>query len=1081
MPTGSHDVMPASFSQRQLWFLHEINPKCCAYNISSVFRVTGALDEQSLGRAFVKLMRRHEVLRTRFSLEEGVPVQLIDVEPPAPATFCLFTDLADEPEHSRQEQVRHLLESEAARRFDLTRGPLVFCRLVRLASEQSLLVVTIHHSICDGWSVGILVRELKLLYQQEWTGIPATLSDLPIQFADYAAWQKDRAEQGAWETAARYWLEQLQGAQLLLELPSDRARPPVQSFRGGRLHFVLSAATSRALRDLCAQQRVTLFMALISAYATLLYRYTDCVDLLIGTPITNRPLKETQGLVGCFVNTLPIRFRFERGMSFRDLLKLTRQTTLDAFDFQDLPLELLIQKLGIVATASHNPLFQNLFLFQNNERPDASLPGVTIEETAGPGVSSRFDVSLVMSENGERIEGMWEYSSDLFEGSTIERISSHFHRLCQSICAASDQALMLLTYLTDQEVEQQLKWAETDSYYDRTGHVHGSFERRAHRHPDALAVVSGEISITYGELNRRADRIAAQLIDAGVSAGDLVGICAARTISWVAGLLGILKSGAGYVPLDPDYPPDRLQTILADAAARALLAQAQFLPLLASKSVATFTLEELVETNTCAVATDSVMPHPESTAYVVYTSGSTGVPKGVVITHGSLNNLVQWHQRAYDVTAADRATQIARIGFDASSWELWCYLTAGASIHLISEETRLSAAGSQRFFIDRRITQGFLPPVLSDELVVDKWPDHSALRVLLTGSDRIYARPHREASFAYVNHYGPTETTVISTAGIVEPLDEANGLPNIGRPISNTQILILDSELQRVSVLRSGELFIAGDGLARGYLGKPDLTAEKFLPNPYARRPGARMYKTGDVARFRPDGNIDFIGRNNNQVKLRGFRIELAEIEVTLCSLEGIQSAAVVVLGEGTNKRLVAYLIAAEHGVGADVLREGLRQRLPEFMVPSSFVYVTEFPLSPNGKVDRAALARRAMERAPVVRPPSDTLEELIATVWKEVLRLDAVSIDDNFFEVGGHSLAAVQLQELLESRLDRPIALVSIFRNPTIAAFATAIRSKSENTQHIEAARSRADKRRAAVASRQRVSRGASQPEVKS
>lgn len=1079
----SFEVAPMSAAQRQLWFLQTMHPECRAYNIAAVFRVRGPLDVDALRRATRRLVERHEVLRTTFGLDDGQPIQKIAQHVPLDSVLFTFEDLEGLTELERTASIRSAVEMDGARSLDLERGPLFYCRVLRRTGSDHVLIVMIHHIISDGWSIGVLIRDLQALYAAEAADLPAELPELPIQYADYSVWQQQRVEQGDMEPHLKWWLGELQGAPTILQLPSDRPRPAVQSYRGAQHSFDLDAGVASELKRFCSRERSTVFMTLIAGFAALLYRYTGATDLLIGTPVANRPHKDLHGLIGCFVNAVVIRVQLSSTVTFRELACQVRRTSIAAFEHQELPFEQLVQALGVTPEPSHNPLFQVMFLLQNNEAPATSSAVLDVQECEGGTHSSRFDLSLSMEEGPTGVRGFWEYSSDLFELETIRRITVHFEALLTALLRAPERPVSSVHYLSANEISEIRKWSSADRAYESSELIHQLVERRAKEVPQQPAVVQGDRSITYDELNARANRVAVQLISEGVGLDDLVGICSERSIEWVIGLLGILKAGAGYLSLDPRYPADRLRFMIADAKPRLALAGDGLASLFQESGVLVRDLSQLAAQFDNS-ASDSSAPNPpsrgrsDSAAYAVYTSGSTGRPKAVVMCHGALLNLIHWHTRTYQITPQDRASQFSRMGFDASAWEIWPNLASGASVHIVDEQDRLSPKEVRRFLIEHEITISFVPPVIAESLLGESWPANTRLRALLTGSDRLIAYPPKGLPFGYYNHYGPTEAAVIVTAGQVPPLSDATAPPSIGRPLDNARILLLDDDLQLTPELRPSELYIGGVPLARGYLNRPALTAERFVPDPHSPHPGARMYRSGDLARFRSGGEVEFIGRNDRQVKIRGFRVELGEIEALMAQQPGIEGAAVVLHESKGQQQLAAYLVANGAPPADAALRAALRRSLPEFMIPAVFVYLDSFPVSPNGKLRREALPPIESTEAPVARlaPPRGDVEEKLAAIWREVLGRTAIGIHDNFFDIGGQSLTAVKVQDLLRQRLGVDVPIVELFRNATIAELAQYLGAGAETERPVMTGRSRADQRkelRAADRRRRRDSQG--------
>ncbi len=1063
-------VVPTSFAQQRLWLVNQLQPASTAYNVPAAVRFSGSLNRDALERCLREIIRRHETLRTTFGVEDGQPVQIIKQPPKAGRPLLQEIDLTQFVDNERHAEVLRLAHKEASLPFDISRGPLVRATLLRLSDDEHVLLFTLHHIISDGWSMSVLLEEISKLYGAYATGQESPLAELPIQYADYAAWQREYLQGEVLDRQLAYWREQLRGATTLLNLPTDRPRPPVQTFKGAQEQFVLSQKLSDRLKAVALQEGATLFMMLVAAFNVLLYRYTGQPDILIGTPIANRKRTEIQSLIGFFVNTLVIRSRMSGQMRFRELLAQVRRNALDAFVHQDLPFEMLVEELQPNWELSYNPLFQVMFLFQNTPRSPLKLPGLTFSDLEVDSGGSKFDLSLSMIETTQGLSGFFEYNVDLYEAATIKRMLGHFENLLEGAVTNPDYRLFDLPLITDAERQQLLvAWNNTRRDYPKHRCVHQLFEEQAAKRPEAVAVSDEKQEISYGELNQRANRLARRLRALGVAPEELVGICAIRSVEWVVGLLAILKAGGAYVSLDPTYPKERLSFMIEDARVRVLLTQRALTELPEHRAEILY-LDDYEENGGGSKQDEdpsSQQATADNLAYVVYTSGSTGQPKAVVTNHGSLLNLVFWHHKVYRVTAADRATQVARMGFDASVWELWPYLTCGASVHLLDEETRMSAAKLRDWLVAKGIDIGFLPPVLAESILYEEWPSDVRLRALLTGSDKAVLYPPASLPFEYVNHYGPTEATVIVTSAVIAAQDKADAAPLIGRPLDNTQIYLLDRNLQPVPVRVPGELYIGGASLARGYLNHPERTAEKFIPNPFGTEPGARLYKTGDLARYLPDGHIEFLGRIDNQVKIRGYRIELGEVEASLCEHPSVESA-VVILREDTpgEKRLVAYVVSdSQQPTSGQELRAYLSEKLPEYMIPAAFVLLNKLPLTPNNKIDRHALpvpdtARPQLDQAFVA--PQTEMEQAIAELWQQALKVEKVGLHDNFFDLGAHSLIVVRVHSDLKKRLGREIPLIEMFKNATISALAKYLSDGQPPDQKaLQAGATRGDVRR--------------------
>jgi len=829
----------------------------------------------------------------------------------------------------------------------------------------------------------------------------------------------------------------------------------VQTFTGKTECLVLSAELTNSLKSLSKKSGVTLYMTLLAAFSTLLYRYSGQSDLVVGSPIAGRNRSEIEGLIGSFVNTLVLRTRFEGNPSFSELLSQVRQVTLDAYGHQDLPFEKLVAELQPERSLSHSPLFQVMFVLQNAPMGEMSLPGLTLERWEKESVVAKFDLTLSIEETDEKLSTTWEYNTDLFDASTMARMAGHFQTLLESIVADPREQVSVLPLLEEAVKHQMLvEWNDTAHRYPSEKCIHQLFSEQVSRTPDAVAVVFEEEQLTYRELNSRANQLAHYLQELGVGPEVLVGICVERSLEMVVGMLGILKAGGAYVPLDPAYPTERLAYMLSDASVQVLLTIERLVSSLPARDATVVCLDADWES---ILAAEAIQEHPanevtpENLAYVIYTSGSTGKPKGVLVTHKGLVNMVFWYQSAFEVSCSDRTTQLAGVAFDVHVWEIWPYLTVGASIYVVNSELRHSPEHLFNWLISQKITMSLILTSLAETLISWEWPENTELRVMLTGGDKLHQYPSASLPFKLANNYGPTENTVVTTSyWVVSKKSNDTSLP-IGRPIANTQTYILDEEFQPVPIGVSGELHIGGAGLARGYLNRPELTADKFIPNPFSNEPGARLYKTGDLARYLPDGNIEFLGRIDNQVKIRGFRIELGEIEAVLTQHPEVVQAVVIAREEQSgNKGLVAYLVAREEQLAISDLRSFLLRKLPDYMVPNAFVFLEAMPLTPHGKIDRRALPAPDITNltsdSRFVAPRTPT-EEILATIWSEVLGKRRVGIHDNFFELGGHSLLAPQVISRVREAFSIELPLGHLFESPTVAGVAQAIEKGDNGT----------------------------------
>ena len=1055
LPIPHSGNIPLSFAQARLWFLDQLQPNSAFYNIPTALRLSGQLNVTALESNINEIIRRHEALRTNFTTIEGQPIQVIA------STLelkLLFVDLQNLPFDEREVEAQRLATNEAQQPFDLEREPLVRVMVLQLGSSEYVFLLIVHHIIFDGWSTGVFIRELAALYEAKCTGKPLILPELPVQYADFAVWQRHWLTGEVLETQLNYWKQQLKDAPTLLELPTDRLRPAVQTFRGTHQYIALSLELSEALAELSKGTGVTLFMTLYAAFVTLLYRYTGSDDIVIGTPVANRTPQEIEGLIGFFVNTLALRTDLSGNPIFEQLLRRVREVALQAYTHQDLPFEQLVEALQPERSLSHTPLFQVMFALDDALVPSMDLLDLTVSSYSVESGTTKFDLTLSMKNTASGLIGEWEYNSDLFDATTIERMAEHLQTLLEGIVANPEQRISELPLLTQTERQQLLfEWNNTTTEYPHDKCIHQLFEEQVERSPDAVAVVFEEEQLTYRELNTRANQLAHYLRSLGVGPEVLVGICVERSFNMIIGLLGVLKADGAYVPIDPAYPTERIAYILSDSRLPILLTQQKLVAFLPEHQARIVYLDSDWE----EIATKHELPPisdvtPENLAYVIYTSGSTGKPKGVMVAHQGLLNLVFWHQQTFKITSLDKATQLAGTGFDAAVWELWPYLTAGASIYLVKPELLTSPINLRDWLISQKITMSFVPTPVAQELLSLEWATESiALRYILTGGDKLHQYPSVSIPFQVVNNYGPTENTVVTTSGLVVAQEQNQISPTIGQPIANTQVYILDQQLQPVPVGVPGELHIGGAGLARGYLNRPELTQEKFIPNPFKETQGSRLYKTGDLARYLPDGNIEYLGRIDNQVKIRGFRIELGEVEAVLTQHPVVRETVVIARENSAgDKQLVAYLVPHQEPAPTNSdLRHFLKAQLPDYMMPSAFVVLEALPLTPNGKVDRRALPQPELrpELEPTFVAPQTPTEELVASIWEKVLRVSQVGINDNFFELGGHSLLATQLLLQVNDACRVELPLSKLFEAPTVASLSNYIEAISWVNQSLD------------------------------
>lgn len=1041
---SSAGPMPLSIAQQQVWLHAQLAAGVPLYNEVLILERVGALDPEVLERSFREIIRRHETLRTTFAVEDGSPVQVIAEHH---AMELPVTELSGLPSEKCEASVLRIASEEARQPFDLTKGPLMRARLLRLSKENHILIVTLHTIIADEWSLSIFADELATLYEAYSVGEPSPLSDLPIQYGDHAHSQRNWLQGDVLDRHISYWRERLADPPVL-ELPTDRARPPVQGFRGARESLQLSRSLSESLKDLSELEGAPVFVTLLAAFQTLLSRYTGQRDVVVGSIAPGREEVETENLIGLFAHTVLIRTEIERDATFRELLGRMRDLWQRDCEYQNMPFDRLVGELQLGRDLSRNPLFQILVSY--TPAMSAARIGWEVMNLEVDGGAAKVDLQLQLYDRApDGIFARFLYNTDIFDAATIGRMAGHFQTLLEDVVADPDQRLSKLPLLTQAETHQLLaEWNDTRTTYPKDVPLHHLFELQVERTPEATAVVFGNERLTYRDLNRRANQLAHHLLSLGVGPDVLVGILVERSLDMVVGLLGILKAGGAYVPLDPAYPSERIAFMLEDSEVAVLLIQRHLLETI-SDSRARFVV---VDTDWHEIAKKEASNPvyaggPENLAYVIYTSGSTGKPKGVQIPHRAVVNFLTSMSRTPGMTEADRLLSVTTLSFDIAGLEIYLPLIVGASVEIISRE--VSSDGYQLLAklagSDATVMQA--TPVTWRMLIEAGWKGTPNLKILCGGEaiSRKLATQLLERDGSLWNMYGPTETTIWSTCSRIASEDEPIV---IGRPIANTDIFILDELLQPVPIGVAGELHIGGEGLARGYLKRPELTAEKFIASPFAQDPEARLYKTGDLARYRPNGDIECLGRIDHQVKLRGFRIELGDIESALRQHGGVNDA-VVVAREDTpgNKHLVAYFVPSQEApptVGE--LRGFLKEKLPEYMVPSAFVALEAMPLTPNGKVNRRALpAPEQTSLAPSENfaAPRNDFEFQLATIWENVLGVRPIGIRHSFFELGGNSLVAVRLMQRIEQAFGKHLSIATLFQAPTIEQLSAILRQE--------------------------------------
>ncbi len=1033
-----------SFAEEGLWLVDQLDPNSALYSIPFGLRLKGVLDVTALQRCLNEILQRHEALRTRFESEEGHPVQVIY---PVIAVEMPLEDLSATPEAQREKEALRICQAEARRPFDLKRDILFRARLIRLGATEHLLFLNVHHIVADGWSVNLLLRELTGLYEAFANSKPSPLPPLPVQYADFSVWQRNWLQGETLDKQLDYWRKQLEGSPALLELPADRPRPATPSHRGAQVIQDLPQALADGLADFTKQEGVTLFITLMAAFQSLLQRYTGQTDVPVGTPMAGRNWKEIEGLVGYFVNTLVIRGDLSDDPSFRTLVNRIKKTSFEAYTNQDVPFEMLVKELQPKRDISYAPFFQTMLVFLELPSGPTQSAGLEVSTMILDSGTSKFDLTLSIRKRGEALQAIIEYSTDLFDEETIERMLGHYQKLLEGIVSHPDEKLSRLPLLTEEEKRRILvEWNRTEVEYPRKNLcVHELFQEQVERTPDAIALVFEEKKLTYRELNARANQLARHLRTLGIGADSLVGICMDRSPEMIIAALGVLKAGGAYAPLDPEYPKDRLAFMLEDSGVTVLLTQVHLvgtLPPAKAKLIRVDADWPLIANENSANVEN--VTGSENLAYMIFTSGSTGRPKGALNTHRGIVNRLLWMQDVYPLKPSDKVLQKTPFSFDVSVSELLGPLIAGAALVVARPGGQRDPAYLAQTISREKVTVMHFVPSLLQMLLQQEGVKEScsSLRLAFCGGE-IMSPKLQEQFFASLgakltNLYGPAEAAVDSTYWLCKRNSPLKTVP-IGRPVANVKTYILDEHLQPVPAGVAGELHISGAGLARGYHNRPELTASKFIANPFSADPTSRLYKTGDLVRYLPDGTIDFLGRVDHQVKIRGFRVELGEVEQVLNRHHGVQNSVAIVREDTPgDKRLIAYWVSKNGPISQSDLREFLRARLPDFMVPAAFVPMRTLPLNPNGKVDRKALPKPDFDLpADQFVPPGTPTEIILAGIWREVLGVKRINIQDNFFETGGHSLLAVQLISKINKALSVNVPIPVFFQNPSVKTLA--------------------------------------------
>ena len=1042
--------LPLSFAQQRLWFFNQMNPESRIYNILSAIKLEGELNVQSLERSLNEIVERHEILRTTFDMLDGEAVQVTSPSTSFNIHKILLQKFSD---FESNDELSELIANEAHHVFNLKTGPLLRVTLVVLNQQEYVLLLNMHHIISDGWSMGVLIEELVTLYNAFTAGKPSPLPKLAIQYADYAVWQRNLLQDGSLESQLLYWKEQLQDAAPVLDLPTDRPRPAVQSHLGAFHTFFISRDVTRSLKALSQKEGCTLFMTLLALFDVLLCRYSGQNDILIGTPIANRNRVDIEKLIGVFVNTLVMRARVERGDSFLSLLKQQREVALGAYANQDLPFEKLVEEVQPERSLSHTPLFQVLLVLQNAPVEELRLPGLRVKSLDRQTRTSAFDMTMAVTEKAEGLSCSVEYNADLFDEATIVRMGGHFSRLAEEAVGNADLRVIEMRMLGEEERNQLLyEFNRTEREYPRRASIQEIFRHQAERLADKVAISEGDRQLSYGELNRAANRVASYLVDRGVGAETFVGLCMERSIEMIIATLGVLKAGGAYVPLDPTYPTQRLGFMLEDARPNVIICQEHFLEVLPGNKARIKKFEEIWEEASGYEAEEvGVEVDAECLAYVMYTSGSTGKPKGVSIPHRA----VVWLVSSMDEVRVDETTIVAHgsnTAFDAATFEIWNTLLLGGQVEVVSKQTMIDGAALRGYVEERGIEVLYLTAALFAQVASQEPGAFSRLGCVLYGGEAVDPRWAREVLKAggpdrLLHLMGTTETTVFSSWHVVKDVRADAKRLSMGAAMPNVKYYVLDEEMEPVAMGVGGELYLEGEGEGRRYLNRPDLTAERFIPNPYSEEPGRRMYATGDILRMDERGEIEFVRRKDDQVKIRGYRIELGEIEGEVRKQEGVRESVVIVdEGEQTGKRLVCYLVEKQRGmVNKEEMRRRLRLSLPEYMVPAIYEVIEEIPLTANGKVDKAKLPRvEAGHRSSQedLIGPRDNIELQLIQIWEKILGARYIAVTDNFFDLGGHSLSALRLRYEIQTTFKYELSLNSLFQSPTIEHIAQLIRS---------------------------------------
>ncbi|AUS99560.1 non-ribosomal peptide synthetase [Nostoc sp. CENA543] len=1034
--------IPLSFSQQRLWFIHQLYHGSSFYHVTSALHLKGLLNLSALQHSLNEILRRHEAWRTIFVSGDEQPIQIVLPQLTWEIPIINIEHLANQ---DWETEVQQIAIKEAQKPFDLAAAPLFRASLLRLSEIENILLLTIHHIITDGWSMGVFAQELATLYAAFSNGKPSPLAELPIQYADFSIWQRDRLQGERLNTQLNYWKQQLAGKLPILQLPTDYPRPAVATFHGAKQYFTLSRELSAALTELSQQAGCTLFMTLLAAFNTLLYRYTSQEDILVGSAIANRNRAELEGLLGLFVNNLVLRNNLSGNPTFRELLSRVKDVTLNAYAHQDLPFEKLVEELQPERDLSRNPLFQVMFILQNAPTPVEEVAGLTLRNLEIDHGTSEFDITVSISDSEQGLTGFWEYNTDLFDAVTIQRLIDNFQNLLISIIINPHQSISELPLLTTPEKKQLLEWNYTQTDYPHHATLQQLLEQQVEHFPDALALISQSENLTYQQLNQKVNQLAHYLIKLGVTTETLVAICLERSVDMIIAILAILKAGGAYLPLDPNYPVERLQFMLADSQAALMISHTSLKKCWGEvKAIALDTAWDNIQQESPENPRSASEAH--NLAYVIYTSGSTGTPKGVLGTHRGTVNGLHWLWKTYPFATGEICCQKTAISFVDSVWEIFAPLLQGFPTVIIPD----AIAKDPQLFLETltnyQVSRLVLVPSLL-RLLLDNYPhltqNLSHLQLWITSGEALtidLAKTFHQLlpNAKLINLYGSSEVSANVTYYDTSLLSETSSTVPIGKPIDNTQAYILDSNLQLVPIGVAGELYIGGDGLARSYLHRPELTQERFIDNPFLR--GTKLFKTGDLVRYQNNGQLEYLGRNDDQIKIRGFRIELGEIATAIAQYPSVKNAVVIPHDDAHgDKSLIAYVATQQKDI-IPPLQAYLQQKLPSFMLPSACILLDEIPLTPNGKVDKQALVSHDVIPTIVNKSSvaASTFTELaLVKIWEQLLNTSPIGITDNFFELGGHSFLAVRLIAQIYELFGHNLSLSTLFENPTIEKLA--------------------------------------------